>query len=914
MSFSGSGFVRVNIPPLESPQGQVTMQLWMRPRVCDRFMSVVSQRVLRLNQSGHHTVHGRGIMISKNGQIHVWSRDGIGSFRSRQVGSCRVDTWTHISLLQQESKLQGYYNGYRTAEMEMGSRDNGTYVGYFMLGAFTDSGLNRYAFQGELDELRIWNRVIASDHIRCAMDTLISGKEPGLCAYYRFDEGCGDFTRDSTHKDGHSAHLLQLGNDSSSGLIWVKSSAPLFPLSRNCPEYAVNAAVACSPASCSSHGVCSAHQSDHPCACITGWVGSDCSSDNYAGYALAFNGGCDYLELPELSVMPSLTFELWVVFQRTRDLSTVVASRHPGLGRFSLHLMDEQLLLQIRGNVPEMIRFDVRFRADLWQHVAVTYDMHAKRCRLHIDGYLQQEVKLQETVAAVLSNSWVGGDPSVPRGQHFLKGQIDEVRIWDVARSRSHIHFAHSRRIPGPLPNLQQYYRLDEGYGSVAHDQSQFDQISYLGGHESTLCRPDWVVSNAPFRECPRNCYDRGDCVNGSCICSAMYTGLDCGTLLCPNGCSGHGDCVNGTCFCDAGFTGVDCSMLRCPSDCFGHGHCFNGSCICSSNYTGDDCSVKRCPRSCSFRGDCVDGTCRCDDGFAGFDCSLSDECPNRCHGNGVCIRGRCVCDPQWTGIDCSWNVLCINFCSGNGRCVDDKCVCDPGHMGVDCSGLSCPSDCSLRGDCVNGKCQCQEGYDGEDCSVRRTWPLKCVSLFANGQSAISCAHGDIVLPPIDPYPKPEIPTERPLPAPIVVTEQIIEPPPIITPEEKILKQLDPEPVVDPAVIPAIPTPTPPPPARPELPMTEEQVMANRVTVLHEPTPVPTPTPLPSQEGTLTYGPVYDYRLPPFALQVYQGAAPPPLPDQLSNQIGSSLYRDHNYWSRLPPSRFDSWYRVNENG
>ena len=34
-------------------------------------------------------------------------------------------------------------------------------------------------------------------------------------------------------------------------------------------------------------------------------------------------------------------------------------------------------------------------------------------------------------------------------------------------------------------------------------------------------------------------------------------------TLACVSDCSGHGSCYNGTCVCEAGYTGVDCGELQ---------------------------------------------------------------------------------------------------------------------------------------------------------------------------------------------------------------------------------------------------------------------------------------------------------------------------------------------------------------
>ncbi|MBN3295248.1 TENA protein, partial [Amia calva] len=96
---------------------------------------------------------------------------------------------------------------------------------------------------------------------------------------------------------------------------------------------------------------------------------------------------------------------------------------------------------------------------------------------------------------------------------------------------------------------------------------------------------------------------------------------MDCSTRSCPANCNNRGQCVNGKCVCDTGFTGMDCSTRSCRSDCSNHGHCLSGRCVCESGFTGNDCSLPLCPGDCSGHGRCVEGECSCDPGYTGLDC-----------------------------------------------------------------------------------------------------------------------------------------------------------------------------------------------------------------------------------------------------------------------------------------------------
>ncbi|HVU51260.1 MAG TPA: LamG domain-containing protein, partial [Polyangia bacterium] len=63
-------------------------------------------------------------------------------------------------------------------------------------GQTTDDG-----FTGKMDELRIWNVARSAQQIADNYRLILTGAEPGLVAYYHFDEGAG-----SAPKDSSSAH------------------------------------------------------------------------------------------------------------------------------------------------------------------------------------------------------------------------------------------------------------------------------------------------------------------------------------------------------------------------------------------------------------------------------------------------------------------------------------------------------------------------------------------------------------------------------------------------------------------------------------------------------------------------------------------------------------------------------------
>ncbi len=72
-------------------------------------------------------------------------------------------------------------------------------------------------WQGQLAELRIWDVALSAEEIEANAVFTLSGNEPGLVAYFPFDEAMGDAARDHTGRPGRAV----------SGVNWVPSTAPI---------------------------------------------------------------------------------------------------------------------------------------------------------------------------------------------------------------------------------------------------------------------------------------------------------------------------------------------------------------------------------------------------------------------------------------------------------------------------------------------------------------------------------------------------------------------------------------------------------------------------------------------------------------------------------------------------------------
>lgn len=114
-----------------------------------------------------------------------------------------LGVWTHVAVTYDATS--GIIKLYRNGQLTMQSNTISTYLtSYQQVGAFNDG--NR--FDGDMDEIRMWDRAVCQPELQLHMNTELLGTENGLMLYYKFNEGTpfGDNTAITTVSDasGHN--------------------------------------------------------------------------------------------------------------------------------------------------------------------------------------------------------------------------------------------------------------------------------------------------------------------------------------------------------------------------------------------------------------------------------------------------------------------------------------------------------------------------------------------------------------------------------------------------------------------------------------------------------------------------------------------------------------------------------------
>jgi hypothetical protein len=129
---------------------------------------------------------------------------------------------------------------------------------------------------------------------------------------------------------------------------------------------------------------------------------------------------------------------------------------------------------------------------DGWQHVAAVRD--GGQLRIYVNGQFGGVIE----TGAPAPNAfplWIGSSPFGANTN--WRGSIDEVRIWDVARTQTQIQSHINRYLCGDERGLRAYWSFDEGQGAEITDAS--------GSSNGVVSGPAWVpgVALAMNGNCP---------------------------------------------------------------------------------------------------------------------------------------------------------------------------------------------------------------------------------------------------------------------------------------------------------------------------------------------------------------------------------------------------------------------------
>ncbi len=411
----------------------MTMEFWFSP--------VATQAGTQF-LADFHSISGtnnRRVMPYLNsGGIGIYCAPNTGDDNNAITQSTGItaspNVWYHVAVTINGSTLKMYVNGklYVTTSLT----DSYALTGTELLTLATDYWNTTYA-NIKMDEVRIWSSERTEAQIKANMYKELAGSEAGLLSYYRMSNGSGAALSDNQIAGTYGGVL-------SGGYTWVASGA--FADNRN---------------------------------------------------SLDFDGSNDYVDCGNSATVQrngtqSFTVEAWVKPTGGVWVAAVSKFVHTASNEgYSLEIFSDNKVSLLYGNNWSDWNATTSTTAltpGVWSHIAATYD--GSTVKIYINGNLSESAAWTDGVTDSGTSLLIGSRS----GTTFFLGQMDEVRVWTVARTAAQLRESMAKTLVGNEAGLAAYYRLDELDGNTAYDLSSNANHGTLTSMDAAT---DRVASNA---------------------------------------------------------------------------------------------------------------------------------------------------------------------------------------------------------------------------------------------------------------------------------------------------------------------------------------------------------------------------------------------------------------------------------
>ncbi len=221
--------------------------------------------------------------------------------------------------------------------------------------------------------------------------------------------------------------------------------------------------------------------------------------------ALEFDGATSHVTCTAsatLNLTEALTVEAWIQPAGWGEAGAAGYGRIVDKDRFAMYLNGQSgnfathsLVLVLKNETgPPSISWSPDSTVSLarWQHVAATYDGATSNVKLYIDGVEQTLAQTSAPSGPLRDNSTfdllIGNSGGL---SYTFDGVIDEVRVWNLARSPDDLAASMGQPLEGDEDGLVGYWRMNEGNGSVLSDGSD-------NGNDGEVYEAGWVEGYEP--------------------------------------------------------------------------------------------------------------------------------------------------------------------------------------------------------------------------------------------------------------------------------------------------------------------------------------------------------------------------------------------------------------------------------
>lgn len=230
-------------------------------------------------------------------------------------------------------------------------------------------------------------------------------------------------------------------------------------------------------------------------------------SSGGGGYALKFDGANDFLQISDNALLSggagkNITVEAWVKPDQVDGVRPVVEKFLDGkIKDWGMQIVDGQLEAVIENNGDDWNLQGGSIPAGSWTHIAFAFDNAANLVRVFVNGAEVGQRSLDKDMPDTQAVLRVGRHGYASQ---YFAGEIDEIRLWNFARSASQVAADMNRQLSGTESGLIGYWQFNESTGQVAADKTTNANHWRLGNTTSSDSNdPAWLASTAPIGSVP---------------------------------------------------------------------------------------------------------------------------------------------------------------------------------------------------------------------------------------------------------------------------------------------------------------------------------------------------------------------------------------------------------------------------
>ncbi|MEG3440322.1 LamG-like jellyroll fold domain-containing protein [Pannus brasiliensis CCIBt3594] len=428
---------------------EITVEYWFKGKTL--------QSVVRQQQGNNYLISG----WQPSRPLHILSWDGSTS-AGLPVGDAATDgNWHHVAVTWKRntpngfvSYLDGVVVGQRnSADAAIPATNESVFIGSYL-------GVSEFT-EGQLAEVRIWNKARSATEIRANMNTRLTGKEANLIVCYPLD---------SVQTEGFTRKVLDLSGNYPGTVfeaILVENRAlPLVP------------------------------PPPPPPILPTSWVSCTAPIGHPVWKTLKFDGVNDHVRLPEMSADFSggFTVEAWVWYDSFKNCSRIIDLGNDA-GSDNILLANSGTSGRLSFNIyrgstaQETITPNAVLEIGRWIHLAATID-GAGNVKLYKNGQEIHSAKVQPPNSLKRTKNYIAR--SNWSADSYFNGRLSEIRLWNKARSGAEIQADLNTRLSGKEANLIACYPLDR----IQVDGPTSKVLDLVGNYPGTVTEALLVDDN----------------------------------------------------------------------------------------------------------------------------------------------------------------------------------------------------------------------------------------------------------------------------------------------------------------------------------------------------------------------------------------------------------------------------------